>query len=86
MNNNEIKERIRTYVLREFLPGEPQESLKDSLELISGGIVDSLGTIRLTSFLEEAFDLELEPHEMERDRLNTITSITELVATKLASS
>ena len=47
----EVKDTIRSYILEEFLPGENPAELTDSTPLITGGILDSLATIKLLVFL-----------------------------------
>ena len=78
-----IKDPIKIYILEEFLPGEDAEQLSDSSPLITGGILDSLATLKLVSFLEERFQITLEAHEMDTENLNSLESITNLVQSKL---
>ena len=79
----EISENVKEFILREFLPGESPEQLTDSTPLITGGILDSLATLKLVAFLEEQFKIQLQPHEADAEHLNNITSITNLVQSKL---
>jgi acyl carrier protein len=79
----EIKAAIKGYILEEFLPGENPAELTDSTPLITGGILDSLATIRLVGFLEERFQIEVQAHETMVDYLNTISDIAQLVHSKL---
>ena len=79
----EIKESIKEYILKEFLPGENPEALTDSTPLITGGILDSLATIKLVVFLEERFHVKIQAHETMVDYLNTISDIAQLVSSKL---
>jgi acyl carrier protein len=78
----EIKEPIKEYILKEFLPGENPAALTDSTPLITGGILDSLATIKLVVFLEERFQIKIEAHETMVDYLNTISDIAQLVQSK----
>jgi acyl carrier protein len=78
----ELKETIKGYILQEFLPGENPAELTDSTPLITGGILDSLGTIKLVAFLEEQFRIKIEAHETMVDYLDTITDIAQLVSSK----
>ena len=57
-------------------------SVTCSTELISRGILDSLATLKLVSFVEERFGIAVEPHETDADYLNTIDRIAALVASK----
>jgi len=83
MNPQEIKNTLREFILKEFLPGEKPESLSDSTELITRGILDSLATLKLVSFVEERYRVTFAPHETDVEYLNTIDSIAALVASKL---
>jgi acyl carrier protein len=80
----EIVSTVRSYILQEFLPGEDPEALTDSTPLVSGGILDSIATLKLVAFLEEQFKIELAPHETDADHLDTLTSIAALVRSKRA--
>ena len=79
----ETKETIKGYILEEFLPGENPAELTDATPLITGGILDSLATIKLAVFLEERFQIEIQAHETMIDYLNTISDIVKLVHSKL---
>ena len=50
---DEVKQTVRKFILSEFLPGEDPNELADSTPLISGGILDSIATLKLVAFLEE---------------------------------
>jgi acyl carrier protein len=80
----EIKNTVRSYILDEFLPGENPDALTDATPLVSGGILDSIATLKLVSFLEEQFRIELAPHETDADHLDTIDTIASLVRSKLS--
>jgi acyl carrier protein len=79
----EIKEAIKEYILKEFLPGENPAELTESTPLVTGGILDSLATIKLVVFLEERFQIKIKSHETTIDYLNTISDIAQLVRSKL---
>lgn len=79
----QIKNTVRSYILEEFLPGEQPEALTDSTPLITGGILDSIATLKLVTFLEQQFRIELQPHETDPDYLDTIANIATLVQSKM---
>jgi acyl carrier protein len=80
---DEIKNKVKDYILGEFLPGENPAALTDTTPLISGGILDSLATLKLVSFLEEQYRIEFQPFELGVDYMDTIPAIVELVHSKL---
>ena len=77
-----VKDIIKGYILEQFLPGENPAALTDSTPLITGGILDSLATIKLVVFLEERFKIQIEAHETMVDYLDTIADIAQLVSSK----
>ena len=78
-----IRDAVREYVLTEFLPGEDPHALTDSTPLITGGILDSIASVKLVSFLEERYGVRFEAHEVSVDFLDTIDRINETVERKL---
>ena len=76
---DEIREAVKVYILREFLPGEDPEELTDSTPLITGGILDSIATLKLVAFLEEQYAFTLAAHEVDVEHLDTIADIVNFV-------
>lgn len=79
----ETKQTIKEYILKEFLPGENPDALTDATPLITGGILDSLATLKLVQFLEEQYTIQLEAHEVNVENLDTIALIVHLVHARL---
>jgi len=78
----EIGSKVKEFIMNEFLPGEDPDQLTESTPLISGGILDSLATLKVVSFLEENFGIKVEPHETDEDNFGTISDIEKLVQSK----
>jgi acyl carrier protein len=83
MHDDPIKSTVKHFILEEFLPGERPEALTDDTALVSEGVLDSLATLRLVSFLEKEFKIAIAPHEVDAEYLNTLPSIAALVRSKL---
>jgi acyl carrier protein len=79
---DDIKNSVKSFILKEFLPGENPEELTDSTPLITGGVLDSLATLKLVAFIEETYKIELQAHEVDVEHLNTISDIADLVHAK----
>lgn len=77
-----IRETIRGFILDNFLPGEEASNLTDSTELKESGILDSLSTLKLVTFLEEQYKVEFEADDLDASNLSTVTNIAALVASK----
>jgi len=80
-----IQSTIKAYILDEFLEGANPSELTASTPLISGGILDSLATIRLVAFLEEQFGIVVAPHEAGVDYMDSLDQIAALVRSKQGS-
>ena len=80
--NESIKQSLKEYILNTFLPGEDPSELTDDLPLISGGILDSIATLKLIMFIEETFGVTLEAHEADKEHLNTINQIADLISAR----
>ena len=78
----DIKNTVKEYILQEFLPGEDPNELTDTTPLITGGVLDSIGTVKLVMFIEERFNVTLQAHETDPDYLDTIESINNLILSK----
>lgn len=77
---------IKKFIVDEFLPGESADAIDDSTPLITGGILDSIATVRLISFIEERYGVQVEPHEMNADYLNFLPDIAALVTSRLSGN
>jgi acyl carrier protein len=83
MQDEAIKSTVKRFILDEFLPGERPDALTDQTPLVAEGVLDSLATLRLVSFLEKEFKIALAPHEVDAEYLNTLPTIAALVRSKL---
>ena len=77
-----IRDQVRAYILSEVLPGERPDNLRDDMPLQSGGVLDSMATLRLVSFLERRFGIEVEAHEAGIENFEFIDAIVALVERK----
>ena len=78
----DVRQVVHQYILDEFLPGEDPEELTNETPLISGGILDSISTLKLVTFLEDRFGVTVEAHEAGVDNLDSIGQISRLIAEK----
>ncbi|HWQ03275.1 MAG TPA: acyl carrier protein [Candidatus Nitrosotenuis sp.] len=80
-----MKEKLRQFILAEFLPGESPANLQDDTPLRTSGILDSMATLRLVSFVEEQFGIEVEAHEAGVENFDRINDIAAFVERKVAA-
>ena len=79
----QMTETVKAYILKEFLPGENPDELTEATPLITGGILDSLATLKLVAFIEERYKIELQAYEVDVEHLDRIADIVALVQTKV---
>ena len=82
----EIRQAVSDYILAQFLPGEDPSELQESTPLITGGVLDSIGTLKLVVFLEDRFGVTVEAHEAGIDNLDSVGKIASLIARKKAAA
>ena len=82
MTREQIIQNVKDYILRTWLPGEDPANLTPGTELLSSGILDSLATLELVSFLEQQYSIQLEAHEVDAATLGTLNQVADLVIGK----
>ena len=80
--HRDIEDKIKAFLLDEFLPGEDPAALTDTTPLMTSGVLDSIATLKLVSFLEDQFQISLAAHEADVEHLNTLADIARLVRQK----
>jgi acyl carrier protein len=76
------KEDLRAYIVAEFLPGESPGNLKDDTPLRTSGVLNSMGLLRLVSFVEDKYRIELDAHDTGIEYFDTIDAIANLIEKK----
>lgn len=77
-----IRQAIRAYIAKTFLDERSAAELTDSTPLITGGVLDSINTLKLVLFLEERFAIDVEAHEVGIDHLDSVQKIEQLIRSK----
>jgi acyl carrier protein len=77
-----VKETLRQFIVKTYLPGESIENLQDDTPLRTSGVLDSMATLGLVSFVEKEFGIELEAHETGIETFDTVGGIADLVVQK----
>lgn len=80
-----IKEQVRQFILKEFLPGESPANLTDDTPLRTSGVLDSMATLQVVTFVEEHFGIEVEAQEAGVENFDSLNSIAAFVTQKKAN-
>lgn len=76
---------VRVFLCREFFRGESLDALSDDQPLVTSGLLDSVGTLKLVLFLEENFEITIDTADIADGKLDTLRSIETLVLKKRAT-
>ena len=80
-----MREKLRSFVLRKFMPGAKPEDLRDDESFLDSGIIDSTGVVELLSFLEEEFAIEIDDAEIVPENLDSIDNLCRFLKAKLTA-
>ncbi|MFS4481482.1 acyl carrier protein [Hyunsoonleella sp. 2307UL5-6] len=62
------------------------EDIEDGLEttddLLGSGILDSIGMMKLITFIEESFDIKVDPEDMVIENFMTVENVVDFIKTK----
>jgi acyl carrier protein len=81
--NGSLEARVRALIVAEMLQGEDSATLTSTTELVETGIVDSINVLKLVDFIEENYDVILEPEDIRQ--FTTISNIARVLAGKTGS-
>jgi len=82
MNGVDVKEKIKAFVINNFLLGVGSNTLNDNDSFLEKGIIDSTGVLELVSFIEETFDFRVEDEELIPDNLDSLDKLTSYIRRK----
>ncbi len=83
MTEAEVRERVWTFVVENFLYMRPHFTVGPDDSLLGRGVFDSLGILDVIGFLEEAFGIGVEQQEITAANFDTLNAIARFVVAKL---
>lgn len=66
---------LKNYIRDELDGGSSGEEVSDDDNLLTGGMVDSLGVLKLVSFIESEFGLEIPDEDMTVQNFSSLEDI-----------
>jgi acyl carrier protein len=75
-----IREKIKSYVLEETFADN--ENIRNDSLVFKEGYFDSMGFVRLVSFLENEFSLKINDADLIEENFESINAITDFVIRK----
>lgn len=81
----ELKEKIRAYIKKNLIVFDDDVSFADSDNIFELGLVNSLFAMKLVTFVEREFDIEIENDDLNIGNFKCVDNIAALVEKKTAS-
>ena len=79
------REKLKNYILENYLFTDDQSALNDSDSFMEQGIIDSTGIMEVVFFLEEEFDIQVQDEEIIPENLDSIDNLVAFVEKRQAS-
>ena len=77
---------IKQFVIDEFLPDVSAADLDVEHDLLAGGVIDSLGLLKLIAWVEQRFDLLVHDTDLNPDNFRSVQAIDKFVEAAGAQS
>ncbi|MER8762549.1 acyl carrier protein [Mesorhizobium sp. M0968] len=77
-----IKDKVKTFIVDNFLFGDTSYELADTASLIENGIIDSTAVLELVAFIEDDFGIAMVDADIVPANLDSIDSISAFVKAK----
>ena len=74
-----MKDALITYISEDVL--DEDASLAHDDDLLTTGLLDSIGVMRLIAFIEETFGIQVLPEDVTIERFRSVSTIAEYLAT-----
>lgn len=71
--------KIKQFIVDEFMPDVSAEELDSDFDLQTGGVVDSLGLLKVVAWLESEFDIAVDESELGPESFRTVNAINEYI-------
>jgi acyl carrier protein len=78
-SSEEIKQHVRDYITGSYLG---KEKIHDNSLIFQEGFFDSMGFVRLITFLEEEFNIEIRDNDLVEENFESIDSIVNFLSAK----
>lgn len=82
---DKISGEIRQFIVEAFLLGDESVTFTDDDSFMRRGIVDSMGILELTSFLEQKYGITVADTEMLPTNLDSVAALLGFIKKKLAA-
>lgn len=72
-------QKIKQFIVDEFMPDVAVDELDSDFDLLTGGVVDSLGLLQVVAWLETEFDVAVDESELGPESFRTVAAINDYI-------
>jgi acyl carrier protein len=80
----DINKSLEQFIQEQIIKGQRNVDLQQFTNLIEEGIIDSLGIMKLLTFIEESFDLQISDEELLPENFESLKAICDMVQNKVS--
>lgn len=81
-----IRQSLREYLESNVLGSQTGIAIEDATPLLAEGIIDSMGTLELLSFVEETFGVTVADNEVVEANLGSLDALVRFITAKQGRS
>jgi acyl carrier protein len=82
ITETEVQERLRAFVVSEFLRDDTRQTIDPNDDLLSSGILDSMGVMETVAFAEGDLGVTIDDEDIVPENFRTLRALTQLVLSK----
>lgn len=77
-----MEEKIITHIEQVLTNEDIEDGLEVTDDLLGSGILDSIGMMKLITFLEDSFTIKVDPEDMVIENFMTVENVVDFIKTK----
>lgn len=85
MTEAAVREKLRAYLIENFLYMRPNFAFTDDDSLLRKGVVDSLGVMEVIGFVEQAWGVTVPQDDITEEHFGTVSGIARYVMRRAAA-
>lgn len=79
----DIKNELKQFIINNYLLGSKDAQIEDDDSFLEKGIIDSIGVIELTNFIQDRYSIKVQVPEIIPDNLDTLNNLERYINKKL---
>ncbi len=80
---DDIKKVLKKFIIDNYLLGSQDVRLSDDDSFLEQGIIDSIGVIELTNFIQDRFNIKINVTDIIPENFDTLNNLERYITKKL---